>query len=189
MNRMRNFFPALLVMSLFITISGASAADFSKERIQASVKYFRVILTAELEIEKKKTEDGKFLVYLVGSPKSKSMEMVAKTLSPKGGLKIRQTPVEIQKTGYPLTEEQLDRGPAAIFITNNLSKDDIALVMQYGIEKNIVVFSPFEGDVEKGVTAGMAVGARVLPYLNATAMKKSNLTFNPMLLRIAKSYE
>lgn len=189
MARMRKLFPLSLVMSLFITVIGTSAADFNKERLQASAKYFRVILTAELEIENKKTNKGDFLVYLVGDVKGKPMAIVDAALTPKGGLKIRKTPVKIEKTGIPLNQQQLNKGPAAIFITDNLDEADIALIMAWGIKEGIVVFSPYEGDVEKGVTTGMAVGAKVLPYINATAMKKSKLNFNPMLLRIGKIYE
>ena len=188
---MIRWFPLLLVMTHLLPTTGITASDFRKERIQTSAKLFGPILSSELEIQKKKSEEGYFLVYVLGNRGSKYKDLVEKSLSPKGGLKIgkQKTPVKIEALEYPLSEEQLDQDPAAIFLADNFCEEDIALIVEYGISKNIVTFSPFEGDVEKGVTAGMAVGARILPYLNATAIKKSSLTFNPMLLRIGKIYE
>ena len=45
------------------------------------------------------------------------------------------------------------------------------------------------GDVERGVLGGIKVESRVLPYVNAMAMKESKINLKPFFMKVAKTYE
>jgi hypothetical protein len=50
------------------------------------------------------------------------------------------------------------------------------------------VFSPFAGDVEAGVSSGLVVSDRILPYVNVEAMRLSGVQMKPFFLRVAEQY-
>jgi hypothetical protein len=52
-----------------------------------------------------------------------------------------------------------------------------------------LLFSPFKGDVEKGVMTGFDVTNKVLPAVNLKALKESNIRLKAFFLRIAVSYD
>ena len=56
-------------------------------------------------------------------------------------------------------------------------------------KNHIIVFSPFEGDVERGVQCGIAVQARVRPFLNMKSLKSAGVSLKPFFLKVAKKYE
>jgi hypothetical protein len=52
-----------------------------------------------------------------------------------------------------------------------------------------ILFSPFYGDVEKGVMTGFEVTNKVLPAVNINALKDANIRLKAFFLRIAVSYD
>ncbi len=52
-----------------------------------------------------------------------------------------------------------------------------------------LLFSPFKGDVEKGVMTGFEVTNKVLPAVNIKALKEANIRLKAFFLRIAVSYD
>ncbi len=52
-----------------------------------------------------------------------------------------------------------------------------------------ILFSPFNGDVEKGVMTGFEVTNKVLPAVNINALKDANIRLKAFFLRIAVSYD
>ena len=67
---------------------------------------------------------------------------------------------------------------------NNL--DDLIEFVQ---QKQVLLFSPFEGDVERGVTAGFRVTDKVLPMVNMASLKLSNIYLKAFFLRVAVKHE
>ena len=67
--------------------------------------------------------------------------------------------------------------------------DELRHIVSYGIKNHIIVFSPFEGDVEKSITAGVFIGARVQPSINMKTLKASGIQIKFFFLKVAKKYE
>lgn len=59
--------------------------------------------------------------------------------------------------------------------------------MRYGIKHRIIIFSPFQGDVERGASGGILISDRILPYLNLETMHLSDIRIKPFFLRIAET--
>jgi hypothetical protein len=53
----------------------------------------------------------------------------------------------------------------------------------------VLLFSPFEGDVERGVATGFRVTDKVLPMVNTTSLKLSNIQLKAFFLRVAVKHE
>lgn len=76
----------------------------------------------------------------------------------------------------------------ALFICEILGQD-LDVMIRYARKKKVILFSPFKGDVKKGVMAGFEVTNKVLPAINLKAMKNSNVDLKAFFLRIAVKYE
>ncbi len=101
---------------------------------------------------------------------------------------IRQSPV----VPVVLTlDELLDENPAphsAVFIAEPLDSRLDELI-EFTAGRRQLLFSPFKGDVERGVTAGFRVTDKVLPHVNLAALKRSNIQLRAFFLRIAVKHE
>jgi hypothetical protein len=59
----------------------------------------------------------------------------------------------------------------------------------YSGRNSIISFSPYEGDIERGVQGGIAVEARVRPYLNLTALRNAGIRLKSFFMEVAKKHE
>lgn len=76
----------------------------------------------------------------------------------------------------------------AMIITEPMIEDRDQLI-NFSRQRQILFFSPFKGDVEKGVMAGFKVTNKVLPAVNLTALNKANIRLKAFFLRIAVSHD
>ncbi len=101
---------------------------------------------------------------------------------------IRQRPV----VPIVLTlDELLDENPAphsAVFLAEPI-ESRLDELIEYAARRRQLLFSPFKGDVERGVTAGFRVTDKVLPHVNLAALKRSNIQLRAFFLRIAVKHE
>ncbi|MDQ6975754.1 MAG: hypothetical protein Q9M22_04215 [Mariprofundaceae bacterium] len=77
----------------------------------------------------------------------------------------------------------------AIFITEELVDSALDRLLVFSVKNHILVFSPFEHDISRGVTVGIFVGSKILPYINMTNVKRSGIKFYPLFLKLARIYE
>ncbi|MBK5940873.1 YfiR/HmsC family protein [Halochromatium roseum] len=77
-----------------------------------------------------------------------------------------------------------ERSLAAIFIAN--SGLEPALLRRLSERYQVLVFSPFEGDVAAGAVAGIHVADRILPAINLEQARRAGLSFKPFFLGIAQ---
>jgi hypothetical protein len=62
-------------------------------------------------------------------------------------------------------------------------------LIEFAQQRRTLLFSPFEGDVELGVTAGFQVTDKVLPLVNMASLKLSKIQLKAFFLRIAVKHE
>ena len=75
-----------------------------------------------------------------------------------------------------------------VFITEPLDQRLPELVELAG-QQRVLLFSPFKGDVELGVTTGFQVTDKVLPLVNMASLKESKIQLKAFFLRIAVKHE
>jgi hypothetical protein len=83
--------------------------------------------------------------------------------------------------------EYADNPPAAIFLTQPLD-ERLPEIIKYAISRGIILFSPFQGDVEKGVLGGVHISDRVLPHINASTMKSAGINIKQFFMRVSVIY-
>lgn len=102
--------------------------------------------------------------------------------------RIQRHLLEVQ--GIALTEllERELEPSAVIFIVEPLGAN-LPRLIEFVERRKVLLFSPFEGDVERGVAAGFRVTDKVLPLVNVTALKQSNIHLKAFFLRVAVKHE
>jgi len=173
--------------------AGLSAGEMIDTRINIGLKLFRAILAADLKIKNKVDGDKKLpllLIYKDNSNKGKKYTKDLLALGKKNGLaQIKNIPIQVTSISYQsFLNGEYDK-PAGIFLLDKLSTDEITPISFYGINNQLIVYSPYDGDVEKNITAGLSIGARVRPIINVKNIKSSNIKIKPFFLKVTKKYE
>src|SRR5262249_46453671 len=100
---------------------------------------------------------------------------------------IRDLPVSIVRVGSLAQLAQIAQ-PAGVFLASAQNPGDLAQLIRWSTDAHVVLYSPFEGDVEHGVAAGLAVEGKVQPYLNTGALQAAGVEIKPFYLKVAKTY-
>ncbi|HEY5604515.1 MAG TPA: hypothetical protein VIM41_15545 [Gammaproteobacteria bacterium] len=163
-------------------------ADTIDQRVQIALSLFPRIVAVDKRFQEKLTADNKArLVFVYERDKSKAVDL-AKTV---GTTNRNIVNVAVDTVPVQLIDQLAEnaQAPTAIFITELLGEDDFKQLLLYGINRGIIVFSPYSGDVERGATVGLAITSRVFPYFNSGTLRASGVEINPMLLEMSKRYE
>lgn len=177
----------IILFTLSSVTFSAIADDYSERRIQAGAKLFRTLLAADRDITEKTTPDNLLQLALVYSSNQTAAKNVAHALQLRSNSSIRNIPIETKL--FKSSELATAMPLAGIFITQELSKNELNTLVQYAIDNHLIIYSPFEGDVEKGVMGGLSIEARVRPYLNIKTMQAAGINLKPFFMKVAKRYE
>lgn len=179
------FLLALCVASAVCALPHPLRADAqSDRRVELGLKLFRTLLQADLDLAKKAT-DGKLLVVFVHIDDGKRAAELAKEFGKK---EILGLPLEVVTTSDGTLAAFEKRPPAGIFLTQAPDSKTLAAIVKAGIDRGVIVYSPFEGHVEKGVLGGISVEAQVRPYLNEATLNASRISLKGFFLSVAKVY-
>lgn len=178
-----------LCVALLLAVVGTTglAQSPAAGRVAIGLEVFPRLLALDTEIEQKRSPDGTLLVVLVRgndpADANRSAELLRSRVSMIHGARavFRVSPVpDLVTAAAP---------PAAILIAAPIPAGDRDRLTVYAIQQGRIVFSPFEGDVERGVTAGIFIGARVQLFFNARTLEASRIQLAPGVLRLAKVYD
>ena len=173
----------IFLLVLFYNTAGAVGRD--ELRLKAGLDLFPSLLTADLDILKKQ-EDGYLTIVFLYRDNRKQASMMAKDLAEMK--KIREIPIRIEITDDPNMEMYKNKSPAGIFITQRLD-NKLSNVVDYAVKNSVILFSPFKGDVEKGVMGGISISDRVRPYINKASMESSKIKIKQFYMRVSLIYE
>ena len=175
---------AVRIFIVYIILSTAGfATDAEKRRVVAGLELFQAFLSSDTNIENKVFGNDKLLLLIVYDDDMDGAEKMAGQL--RKTKKIRGVEVLVNVTRYTGLSSSVKLSPAGIFLAEQLI-GNLDEVVKYSTENRILLFSPFEGDVERGVMCGIHISDRVLPFINKQAMANSGIVFKKFLLRVAK---
>lgn len=175
----------MTVIMLICSTAGA-AVERDELRVRAGLDLFPSLLAADLDISKKQCKDGFLTLLLIYTDNRNQAEEMATIL--KGLEKIREIPIRVEISNDLSMQGFKDNKPAGIFLTQPLDKNFYDIV-SYSINNSIILFSPFNGDVEKGAMGGLHISDRVLPFLNMVSMKSSGIHIKQFFIRVSVIYE
>lgn len=165
------------------------SGDFTNRRITAGAKIFRALLAADVDIARKIGSDGKLRLCLLYVDDIDSAERAAEVLRNRDDTRIRKMDIRIEILPFAHWAGDKKGGFAGVYQTQTLSDEELSIIVEYAKEQGIVHFSPFEGDVQRGVQCGLAVEARVRPHINTKALRNADIRLKHFFKRVAKQYE
>lgn len=178
----------LLLFLVSCEVHAQGISTFTEMRVGLGFKLFRTLLTAEVKLEGRLDDRGQLPLYLIYRDEFGEAEHLAERLrrySPTlSGLPVRVEAVslaELVAGGKPV--------PAGMYLGQALLHRDLHHLIDYSVRNRVTLFSPYEGDVERGVLAGVSVESRVRPYLNIRTLKQSGIGIKSFFLRVAKHYD
>lgn len=155
-------------------------------RLSIGSKLLPSLLTADLDIQSKQGSDGTIHLLVVYQHNTSAAKNAVNKLSAISS--IRNIPLTVTPIGYDkLSEFDVD-SVAAVFLAESLH-DDLRLVLDFAKSRKAMVFSAFEGDVERGAHGGISVRDRILPYINTSALQRDGIRLKAFFLKVAEHYE
>jgi len=177
------------VTAVSVSASTARADDADDRRIRAGARLFRSLLTAQVALESRAAADGALHVILYGSDAHLSGEIA--TLIASGGdagkTGIKDLAVKIDNVTSLSALAQAQQ-PAGVFIVSAQSEKDLAELVQWSTASKVVLYSPFDGDVERGAAAGICIEAKVQPFLSLPALQAAGVELKPFYVKVARVF-
>jgi hypothetical protein len=178
--------PLAIMMVLFFLSANCFPGAREDQFVRVGLEFFPSLIAADQDISTKTGADGKLLLVLLYKDQKEAAETVARHLE--AIETFRDIPIRIVLTNDSSFKTHQDTPIAGIFITQELGRE-LDAVIDYGKAHNSITFSPFEGDVERGVLGGISISDRILPYVNMDTMQRAGIRIKPFFLRIAERYE
>lgn len=182
---MHRIWPALALFVL-IPFSAARADEAKDRRVEAGARLFRALLAADLDIQKKTLPPNQLLIVFTYEGDATRAAALANSFA---GTEIHGLPVIAEAVASHALPTLGARVPAGIFIADTLPRGPLQSVIRYGIDHRVIVYSPFDGDVESGVLGGLSIEAQVRPFINHATLDASHITLKPFFLKVAKVFE
>jgi hypothetical protein len=181
---------ALVLLTAIAYDPGFSVADdFTERRITAGARIFRALLAADMDIQSKASPRGELRLCLLYLDDTRNAEIAAATLGHRDDSRIRKMKIRIEILSFAKCFAKSQPRFAGIFLTQRLNEAQLKTLVAFSKARHMVVFSPHEGDVERGVQSGIAVEARVRPYLNPVALRDAQVRLKTFFMKVAKAYE
>jgi len=177
------------VTAVSVSASTARADDADDRRIRAGARLFRSLLTAQVALESRAAADGALHVILYGSDAHLSGEIASLIASggDAGKTGIKDLAVKIDNVTSLSALAQAQQ-PAGVFIVSAQSEKDLAELVQWSTASKVVLYSPFDGDVERGAAAGICIEAKVQPFLNLPALQAAGVELKPFYVKVARVF-
>lgn len=174
---------ALVILFAF-AVRGDELAD---TRAELAARMFRAFLSADVDLEKKTVDNRLLVVFLYSDDKRRAADLASKFLGQSGSA-VHGIPLNVEYSTDVSLASYRSRIPAGIFLAQAVPQSVLNGVVRYGIEHHVIVYSPFEGDVERGALGGISVEAQVRPYVNLSTLSASNITFKELFFKVTKVF-
>jgi hypothetical protein len=178
----------ILMLLIFMDGHALVADTYSERRIAVGLNLFGALLVADRQAETKVNAGGRLPVYVLYVEDHRAAQEYATNLQAElPRIRTRQTRItSIALKDYLAGSQDL---PLGIFISQRLTDEELSKLTGTAIDQSVILFSPFEGDVEKGVMAGLSIQASVRPLVNLPVLRATGADIKPFYLKVAKTYE
>lgn len=180
------------LVALLASAPSLHADEYQQRRIDTGVRLFRALLAADLGLARKATGGHLLVLFFYAHDRRRAEDLARLFAKGEGGsteaAAIKGMPVAVDVADDAGFAAYASRTPAGIFITDPPEGATLRALVDYGIANRVIVYSPFEGDVEKGVLGGLAVEAQVRPYINLATLNASQIELKEFFLKVTKVY-
>ncbi len=183
---MQRISQSVLVLILVAGSMNLLADALAERRALVGLNLFRTFVAADRDLQRHRNQYGYLpvVVLYARSPDvaERFQEQLLQSFS-----SVKEIPTDIQSLSLEdlLT---LSQPPGAVFVAEKLTAGDRQRLVLASIQRQFLVFSPFEGDVEAGVLGGLAVEARVTPVVNMNTLTASRIPLKQFYLSVSRRY-
>ena len=177
---------ALLLSLTPLGVPTAVAQSDLSPRMRIGVNLLPAVIAANKNLRAQLNQQNKITVYLVFRSNPALAKSIARQLSSKPRILGHPTEYIIMSSQELLTSAPLTTN--ILFIVEPLA-NDLNAVLDFARKHRLLSFSPFKGDVEKGISTGFRVTDKVLPLVNLKSLRHSRIQLKAFFLRIAVKYE
>lgn len=156
-----------------------------QQRLRVGLRIFPAVLGALEGLGQRRSASGALRVVVTYEGSDDVVHQIVTTLEEID--QIQDMPLEVKVLA--LDDLQVYRGPplGGIFIA---SVDiEPASLQRLSIQHEVLVFSPFSGDVKAGAVAGIHVTDQILPAINLAQARLAGVRFKAFFLRVAHHAE
>jgi len=183
---LRIAFRAVVALLLLLPLFGTPtlAQETLSPRLQIGIGMLPAVVAANQRLA---NNDGQavtiYLVYRINNHVAGQLKAALAKIDRIRNHEVRVEPISIAD----LLATELEP-TSAIFLAEPLD-DEFADLVEFAQRERVLLFSPFEGDVKRGAMTGFRVTDKVLPMVNMTSLKQSNIYMKAFFLRIAVKHE
>ncbi|MBF0272139.1 MAG: hypothetical protein HQL98_08770 [Magnetococcales bacterium] len=186
MNKRSIIYEFFLLLMLWYASEGL-CSDTNGHRLQLGIKIFPALVGGNLDLASQTNKDGTLLLLIVYGEDRGTGENLVRMLNTSTRV-IDHYPIQVVVCMVSEFRQFADRPVAGIFLAESLKSAPMEEIIVFGIAKKSIIFSPFEGDVQNGVMAGMEISTQVKPALNLVTLRKSGIRLNSLFIKVAKIY-
>jgi hypothetical protein len=157
-------------------------------RFQVALKLFPRIAATDQQLNEKLSKNGKIRLLIYYTNKQEQARQLKEILA-EDIPRIGKRDIEYRYSNNLDEYSDPDQLPTGVFLAEPLNKTELQKLTKYGQKNHRLVFSPFEGDVERGVAAGIYISNKITPYFNKQALAIAQINLHQSLLRVSTQYE
>lgn len=178
----------LLFILLCVVYTHAFADAKQERRLSISVSIFPRIVAVDEGLESKLDENNNIhLAVIYYDDSSKAIDIASKMTQKISNIAGKNIVVESIKYSE-LLKNNAPRITGA-FLVEPVNADIRNQLVRYFTRQGILLFSPFEGDVENGVMASIFIGSKIRPYFNISSIEKAGIKLKSAIIGVSKLYE
>jgi len=179
-------FIALVLLSLYSSV--LLSDDTRDRRVIISASIFPRIVAVDLDLAQKLDASKNVRLGLIYVSNKLAAEKIARLMT-RNIKNIAGNNIVIEL----INVTEFDFGNlgrlTGLFFVQRVSAEQLKKISLYSKQFNVLTFSPFEGDIERGVMASIFVGAKIRPYFNLASLSRAGVNLKSALIRVSKTYE
>jgi|GEM_PF-785354 len=179
---------AVLALLLWL-VAFASPPTLAQEAIPPRLQIGINLLPAVIAANKGLTNmpaDGVVSIYIVYLANDHLAEQLRRSIGRIGLIKKRKLDTRTISIDKLLA---LDIKPMSTVFIAEPMEGRLDKLIEFSHTRRVLLFSPFKGDVGKGVATGFQVTDRVRPLVNLASLQQSKIQLKAFFLRIAVKHE
>lgn len=185
LKKLGHLFVLLLVFATPPGGSISSASEGLSPRLQIGASLLPAIIAANQSLAQRGSTVP-LPLYLLYRDDRRTAEALVSSFSQLTVIRNHAIRIEVISLDELLAAEPSPMSTVFVAEPLGLRLDELTAFAE---SRRVLTFSPFKGDVERGIATGFRVTDKVLPQVNLGALKRSNIKLKAFFLRIAVKHE
>ena len=104
-------------------------------------------------------------------------------------LQARQSPLSVRQVSLKALADLTPHERVLLVPSQRMDDAEFAQLLDYAAQWQVVTYSPYEGDIQRGALGAVSVTDRILPWVNMQALARLNIRLKSFFLKVAAKYE